>query len=432
MNLDLRDSSTDICEPAITGGVDVIDQKRGGRENPHGIATAGFGIAILSGLAGLTKQQIENLNGVLAVDPSKDAGLTSITGVGHESNSPGQDFVEGINPDHVGWRHLQRFANNGEVVPIGDVAKAFGQLGQQLVSDGLIEHREAYVQSIRRNEHGLFEIRQISVDGLRTEFAKQTVLATGSSIKIQPELEARAAKSLVVDSKEAATAECIEKIAAQLKTAVEAGQKPIITFVGSSHSIATAFFLQRELSKRFPNLEINVLHKGEAIKLYYDNEEEANAAGYRGERTICPETGRVNRWDGVRPPQRERVLDPPRGVKFISYDGDLNSSEANAVLDGSQVIIQGFGWQPNLVDLYDANGETIDLKRHNGRGSVLVDSEGRPFDNNGRRVAGLHAVGFGFGRDPDAISGQIDGAEVVGVNVYIARARKILLNILNQ
>ncbi|RRV07345.1 pyridine nucleotide-disulfide oxidoreductase [Pseudomonas sp. v388] len=189
-----------------------------------------------------------------------------------------------------------------------------------------------------------------------------------------------------------------------------------ITVVGGSHS---AFSVLENLADalEFAGLrEVTLIHRSQ-IRLFYENAEQAAAAGYAFDpvRDVCPVSGRINRSGGL----RYRALDIGREalksgrigktgvrVQLLQTDGAKpgDYERARAALAESSVVVQCTGYQPRLPVLRHGNGSAIVLRE--AKGGLDSDACGCPVDKNGRRLQGLHLFGLGAGLGADPLLGS--------------------------
>lgn len=213
-----------------------------------------------------------------------------------------------------------------------------------------------------------------------------------------------------------------------------------ITVVGGSHS---AFSVLENLADalEFAGLqELTLIHRSQ-IRLFYENAEQAAAAGYSFDATldVCPVSGRINRSSGL----RYRALDIGRevlksgrigktGVRvqlLQTQGGKPGDFElAKAALADSSVVVQCTGYQPRLPLLRNGNGAAIVLRE--AKGGLDSDASGCPVDKNGRRLHGLHLFGLGAGLGVDPLLGSepsFDG-RIYGVWQFHHDASRVVID----
>ncbi|RMW17244.1 hypothetical protein ALO97_05590 [Pseudomonas syringae pv. tagetis] len=204
-------------------------------------------------------------------------------------------------------------------------------------------------------------------------------------------------------------------------------RKGRITIVGGSHS---AFSMLENLADalEFAGLnELTLIHRSD-IKLFYEDVEQAKAAGYMfdTQRDVCPVSGRVNRSGGL----RYRALDIGREALSSGRVGKTgvrvhmlqtlggrpdDYEQARLALADSAVIVQCSGYQPVLPALKDTGGNLISLRET--KGGLESDACGCPVDQQGRRVKGLYlfGLGAGLGIDPQLGSEPAFDGRIYGV-----------------
>lgn len=213
-----------------------------------------------------------------------------------------------------------------------------------------------------------------------------------------------------------------------------------ISVVGGSHS---AFSTLENLADalEFAGLrELTLIHRS-PIRLFYENAEQAAAAGYNYDplRDVCPVSGRINRSGGL----RYRALDIGREalksgrigktgvlVRMLQTEGGKpgDFELARAALAESSVVVQCTGYQPRLPVLSHGDGRPIVLLE--SKGGLDSDACGCPIDRSGRRLHGLHLFGLGAGLGVDPLLGSepsFDG-RIYGVWQFHHDASRVVID----
>ncbi|MGO2415012.1 MULTISPECIES: pyridine nucleotide-disulfide oxidoreductase [Cobetia] len=189
-----------------------------------------------------------------------------------------------------------------------------------------------------------------------------------------------------------------------------------ICVIGGSHS---AFSMLDVLATALGNTrvtEITLLHRS-PIRLFFENAEEAQAAGYTfdPERDVCPISGRINRSGGLRYRALAigqevlatgRLEDCAMNVRLIQTGPGPTQRllEASEALADSPIVIQCNGYQPILPRMTDAEHQPLTLSEV--KGGLDSDANGNPRDLHGRLLTGLYLFGLGAGLAVDPTLGS--------------------------
>jgi hypothetical protein len=183
------------------------------------------------------------------------------------------------------------------------------------------------------------------------------------------------------------------------------GGAPRIAVAGASHSGFSVAVLVRALAQRLGAAPVVTLLHRSPVKLYYRSAEEARAVQIPGietpvdpHRDVCPETGNVFRYSGLRHASadlfravaRERV--PGFTLRRVEHLAD-----AADAFDRADLVVQCLGYASNLPDIRGADGTPVAFARKDGN-TVLIGPDGR-LQAEDPRLAARHAI-FGLGLDP--------------------------------
>ena len=179
-------------------------------------------------------------------------------------------------------------------------------------------------------------------------------------------------------------------------------ENPIV-IIGGSHSAWSCAISILRLSKKLPVGEesIVLLHRS-SIKLYFASEENAQRChySYDKEKDVCPVTGRVFRYGGLRGPSKSlaenTVLKKTENRIKTIYMGDTGADEIEKILSSSSKIIVATGYAANVPKIFDHRGEKISLKTQNGQ--LIVNENGQCLlEADGSCIPQLYAFGLGSG-----------------------------------
>lgn len=215
-----------------------------------------------------------------------------------------------------------------------------------------------------------------------------------------------------------------------------------VVVVGGSHSaISTVDRLCQALApvglKR-----LTMLH-GSPLRLYYASADEAREDNYPflDPEDICPMSGRVNRFGGL----RYRSLDVAKSIlktgRMPEYDVEINwlplkSANPDTItrtLNDAPAVIACMGYQANLPPI--VNSKNTDIPICNWPRGVEVDETGRVMTVFQGPMQGLFAIGIGSTllRRSDAIGGEPSfRGSADGVWLYHNHGGGVVLNALSS
>ena len=181
----------------------------------------------------------------------------------------------------------------------------------------------------------------------------------------------------------------------------KSGSKKVL-IIGASHStFSTAWTLLNKTNVPFDAGDITILHR-DKLKLFYMSKELAWQDGYTdfNDDDICPVTKRVFRLGGLRLESRQLLMqmwgmgsgDVEQRVRAMKIDA-ARSAEIKALFDEADLVIPAFGYEPNVMPIYDADSNPINLmcQREGGR---MVDTDCRVLNADGQALPNVYAIGF--------------------------------------
>ena len=398
--------------------------------------------------------------GVSIVERGPRLGAGSIGRYAINSDSAAETFIScidgtpGMRPDihHArlaALRDLPLVARiremRGQAIPlamVGELMDLIGGVIAELVREGggevLTGHEATWV---RQRSDGTWSVGVRPADGSpatlqladqsgdaggREIVARTVVLATGghqpptrlgmervAGEPLSPRYDAK-----LVQSGDMLTPAGLEHIADRLHGRPD----PRIVVVGGSTSAVSA---AHALLHRLPRVAlghgaITILHRRE-LRVFYVTPAEAEADGYLefGPDDICPVSGRVFRFGGLRFDSRELVMQA-RGIGRRPAEPRLRlqrlhpgvDPEARALLDAADLVVAALGYRPHALPVLAGDGTEIALHAHGDGLPPLVDGGCRVMDAGGTALPGLFAIGLAAGFLP---SGALGGeASFVG------------------
>ena len=195
------------------------------------------------------------------------------------------------------------------------------------------------------------------------------------------------------------------------------GADDVVVLVGGSHSAFSAVDRLTAALEPVGLRRVTMLHRG-PIRLFFASAEDAKREGYpfNDPDDICPISGRVNRFGGLRyracdvaksvlrcgkMPDREVAVDL---VPLSTCDPSVHD-EVRRRLDLAPAVIACLGYQANLPPLVDADGREIELR--NTMSGLEVDATGQVLTVHNEPLRSLY--GYGLGSDLLKTSAAIGG-----------------------
>ncbi|MFF1508213.1 hypothetical protein [Streptomyces sp. NPDC058326] len=383
---------------------------------PHcqivGYGAAALGVPLAADRAGLLPRLAAAGLCLLDGAPDRERLLRARFPYAIHSNSRAGDFIEGVSPTGELGRALRMPAGRElslareQAVPLRLVGRFLNDVSDVLEQDVLTDavRLGARVAELRRNDDGTWT--SLDGDGAELTTSSRVVLATGGW-----EDTARTAGDLgvpperVVASADLLTGAVLDRASAVLR----AGGRIVV--VGASHSgFATVELLLERLGHRLTAGAITVVHR--TLALSYDSMKRARAEGpLTGQTlTVCPDTGKVNRFSGLRGRSRqvcERVIGGTEPRVRLCAAG---SPEARRATADAGLLVHASGYRTSDVRLRTASGEPLPVRTR--RGTTAVDDGCRVLARHGGPVPGVYALGLGYPRIGD------DGVGRVGINLF--------------
>lgn len=188
-----------------------------------------------------------------------------------------------------------------------------------------------------------------------------------------------------------------------------------VVIVGSSHS-AWSVALLLHLggidggASTAASPDISMLAKS-PIRLFYGSAEEALADGYSFEaEDICPLSGRVNRYGGLRGPARDLaratlgLADTPSPVRIASLAG-TDPSRIEDEVERAGAVVMATGHRAHLPTLRRADGSEVTPVHADG--GTVVNDLGHLVGSDGTAYPAFIVYGLGAGlRSSTAIGGE--------------------------
>lgn len=389
------------------------------------IQIIGLGPAVTAGLfpgadhAGALRELV---SGAVCIDGGRYGQSQSLGKFKNTSNSEGREFTPTTASGHpkngkfnkkvLNTPEAQRLIEAGSnQVPLDTAVRPILKVYRREALELITELSPAEIQwhtritTVRLLDEGLIQ----SENGNGTDYkrpiaiSRKLILATGSREVLHTSLRDLQRKTFL--STDILNGHKLP----ELKTKVRNGGKKEITIIGSSHAAGALI----EVIRKDPELKEIPIHViGRDFRPYYPNAKTAHAGGYRDftDEDICPDTGRINRFNGVRVSTEElqvaRYAKHPN-TKFTVIKDSFTELPPE-VLENTGAIIQAIGLTVNTPKLYGPNGEELEWNIQNGHAQV---------DSNHRvQIKGLDVqpeifgIGIGWG---------VKGKGPKGTNTYL-------------
>lgn len=328
------------------------------------------------------------------------------------SNSPAEDFLSTLDTEGAFARVLEQPAaqsirgHGRRPVPLRLVGEHLGDLADAVTgwlaggSGQAVYNRR--ITSVRRDGDGTFT--SLTADQRPVLRSRAVVLATGAREELSglPPGLAAAAHRMV------ASGDVLAGRSDSAVAALQAGGR--VTVVGASHSgFTVAQQLLQRCGDRVGPGQVTIVHR--RIDLAFDSLADMRRSPWRPSSppVVCPDTGVVNRFRGLRNSARELCTAVLRGQERRIRLAAWGSAEATAAIGDSALLVYAAGYRSTAPDLVDDAGGPIPVLRHGGY--VAVDAGCRVLGGAGP-VPGVYGLGIGFAR-PDS-----RGERRVGLNIF--------------
>ncbi len=335
------------------------------------------------------------------VDAGSELGVGAFRDYDIESNSNGSDFFGWIDPAGPfagllteGPIERLRSTNTGfRLALLADALACAGRSIRAMLPPGRVFQRDVVVE-IELPIHGSDESGPVHVRTLsgRTLQAQTVVLATG--IRERPGNELAALGDKVVSSRRLLRPDARERC-----VALGESTKPVC-IVGASHSAFSVLARMVGRPGASPAAGDITLVSRSPVKVYYESWGEyartphtaAEATPVLG-RDVCPETGTVHRYSGLRNTAKALFHAVAAGqVPGVRIVVSRNTADHMRRLEAADTVIQATGYGSNLPRL-TRGGRPVECLHT--RGSVRLDGRGRLCTVNG-----VHPSLFVMGMDP--------------------------------
>lgn len=310
-------------------------------------------------------------------------------------------------------------------------------------------HTEA--RAVRRLSDGLLEVETLVYhDSGRIELqlflSRSVVFAMGASQnraqtlaeELVPGINLKPYEQKVMLTGSVLTAAGVEAIEQRL---AEKSAKKVLIIGGSHSAFSSAWtLLNKTQGLNFSDGDITILHRN-PLKLFYPSREAALSEGYTDftDDDFCPVTQRLYRLAGFRLDSRELLMriwgmrpeSPEQRVRLQRLDPQHDDPQAiRALLEEAELIIPAFGYRPNVVPIYEADGAPVALLAQQRGALPLVDTAGCVLDTEGQPIPNIYGIGLASGFK---LTGKLGGepsfkGQTNGLWLYQNGVGEIILN----
>ena len=377
-----------------------------------GLGPAGLGLALAADTAGLLTNLL--LRGVIWLDQQSIGNGGRIGGYKIVSNSPVGDYLETISPNGLfapvrdspigKWFSDQDQHSQIHLSRVGELAgEAQNQLARIITDFCQSEILTGVgIDSVRWNGT---EFVSYSGDTPIATSAK-LVLACGAREQKLPVLDCLGDKLILSSDVISDRAMCGENI----------------YIIGVSHSMASVLWKLREQGK---DKQITVYHRS-SVKFFYPSVADAIADGYNFTMDdVCPLTGRVHRFGGIRSPYRELVQNAVRDG-WVKFERITSLEPVIPTLSRADTVVQATGFRASRVPIVGMYGGPL----MTGNGHLVVDKNCNVYCQCGCGVIkGAYALGLGHKPPPaPELGGEPSyNGPVDGFNLYAGTVGRTVL-----
>ncbi len=425
-----------------------------------GVGPAGMGPIVCAYQDGLLDKVLDK--GIVLIDRRKVLGVGSFGEYHITANSLGKVFLECLEKikkdpsffnliNHKYVKKLKLYSEKAPDLPV--VAEYLGLLSEYLINRIKIYRncsilRSTNILDIQQKETGLYAINIETNENGRSHTRKiythNIILNLGGQQSPNNYLY----RSLWDDFNLSSYQDRVIPSGALLKLSplklnnVVSTNFSKIVVVGGSHSAFSVTMKLAELYQKASKIkrEIFILHRND-IRLFFNDKQDAQEAHYLFdvEKDICKLSGRVNRFSGLRYNAFDfasKLLKTGQmkeenceiNLHRISINPSLQQSKfLKNLFEMANLIIPCFGYQANLVPIYDNNGHLIPIRQE--LDGLYGDDKGRVYTKDNYLIPNIYSYGLGSGlKRSEKIGGELSfQGRLDGVWLYQNDIGRIIL-----
>lgn len=403
-----------------------------------GAGPAGMGLVICAYQNGLFNKMLDK--GIVLIDEKSILGIGSLGDYHITANSLGKvflEFLERVRNDPnfsnlMNHPYVKKLDQQREDAPaLSSVAKYLGLLSENLIHKMKANQNCRILSStnihyIQQHESGLYEIN-IKVKEKNSShtgkiYARNVILNLGGKQNPDDYLYRRLWSNfnlLSYKNKVIPSGTILKLSYAEFHNTVLPGFSRIM-IVGGSHSAFSVALRLFEEAKINPEIkrEIHILHRND-IKLFFNDKSEATKANYSldEEKDICPLSKKVNRFSGLRYNafnfavellKSGHIKNETCEIKLVPITVNSSSQKnkfLESLFENANLIIPCFGYQANLVPLYNNLGFLIPIKQETD--GLSVNNKGQIYTKNNYLIPNMYSYGLGSGlRRSERVGGE--------------------------
>lgn len=400
--------------------------------------------------------------GIVLIDRKKILGVGSFGEYDITANSLGKVFLECLEKikkdsgffNLINHEYVKELKLYNEKAPnLSLVAKYLGLLSEYLIDQIKIHQkcsifRSANILDIQQKETGLYAIN-MEVNGggqshTRKIYARNIILNLGGQQNPNNYLYRSLWNGFNLSSyrdRVIPSGALLRLSQSKLNTILSKNPSKIVV-VGGSHSAFSVTMKLAEQHQKASKIkrEIFILHRND-IRLFFNNKQDAEEAHYLFdvEKDICKLSGRVNRFSGLRYNAFDfasKLLKTGQmkeenceiNLYKISINPSLQQSKLlKNLFEMANLIIPCFGYQANLVPIYDNNKHLIPIRQE--LDGLYGDDKGRVYTKDNDLIPNIYSYGLGSGlKRSEKIGGELSfQGRLDGVWLYQNDIGRIIL-----
>jgi hypothetical protein len=367
-----------------------------------GIGPGTLGVLIAADRLGLLTRILDQ--GVALVDRLPECDLLGATGLAYAigSNSRGGELIAGVARDGFFadslatiWGRKIQAAEDREV-RLMTAARFFNRVARQACN--LVQSHAAgrffaenHVGSIVVEPGG--RLRTRDAEGQTIAVSRAIVISPGASQPVDgsPRLQRLDRKP---DQPVFGSDQLLRHGGGAIVERLRAGTIRRVTIVGGSHSaFSTALTLVRRAGAHLKPGAITIVHKV-VVRHFYGSLAEARSMRLNREPLdVCPRTGVVNRFNGLRGEASafSRCVHAGEEPRVLLQAMRQSAEHAKQAIAEADVLVDATGYDAPKIDFIGANGRLMSVERERG---FPVDSRNRLLQDDGTPISGVFVTGL--------------------------------------